>query len=99
MYHSTITLTPQGNFLIAGSNPNNSSRIVSGVKFPSEFRVQMLNPPFMFVERPRILSMPEKLAFGSSVTVPIALPQSLSRRGANVQGTHVLFAFYLGEKI
>ncbi|TFK83299.1 copper radical oxidase [Polyporus arcularius HHB13444] len=48
MYHSTITLTPQGNFLIAGSNPNNSTRVgPQDVKFPAEFRVQTLNPPYM----------------------------------------------------
>ena len=93
MYHSTITLTPQGNFLVAGSNPNNSTRIVSGVKFPAEFRVQMLDPPYMSLARPKILSIPSKLPFGRSVTVPISLPESLSRRGAHVQGTRMLFLF------
>ena len=88
MYHSTITLTPQGNFLVAGSNPNNSTMFTSGVKFPSEFRVQLLHPPFMFVPRPQILSMPAKIGFGSSVTVPISLPSSLNRPDANVQGTY-----------
>ncbi|KAI0757976.1 glyoxal oxidase precursor [Fomes fomentarius] len=85
MYHSTITLTPQGNFLVSGSNPNNSTMITSGVKFPSEFRVQLLNPPFMFVARPEILDMPKKLGFGESVTVPISLPDSLNRSDAKVQ--------------
>ncbi|KAI1791060.1 glyoxal oxidase precursor [Ganoderma leucocontextum] len=86
VYHSTITLTPQGNFLIAGSNPNNASDVTgAGVKFPSEFRVQTLDPPFMFVERPRILSAPEKLAFNGKVTVPISLPESLSHDNAKVQ--------------
>lgn len=87
MYHSTITLTPQGNFLVAGSNPNNSTMFTEGVKFPSEFRVQMLDPPFMFVERPKILDMPRNIGFAKSVTVPISLPNALNRRGANVQGT------------
>lgn len=87
MYHSSITLTPQGNFLVSGSNPNNSTRITTGVKFPAEFRVQTLDPPFMSMARPSILSMPETLPFGQSVTVPISLPDSLNTPGANVQGT------------
>ena len=87
VYHSTITLTPQGNFLIAGSNPNNASNVTgTGVTFPSEFRVQTLDPPFMFVERPKILGAPEKLAFNSRVTVPISLPESLTRDNSQVQG-------------
>ncbi|KAI0737815.1 glyoxal oxidase precursor [Daedaleopsis nitida] len=85
MYHATITLTPQGNFLVAGSNPNNSTMFTSGVKFPSEFRVQMLDPPFMFVERPKILDMPKNIGFAKRVTVPISLPNALNRRGAKVQ--------------
>ncbi|RPD67521.1 glyoxal oxidase precursor [Lentinus tigrinus ALCF2SS1-7] len=86
MYHSTITLTPQGNFLIAGSNPNNTTRVGPlDVKFPAEFRVQTLNPPYMSVQRPRILSMPERLRFGERVTVPVSLPGALNRSGAKVQ--------------
>lgn len=91
LYHSSVTLTPQGNFLIAGSNPNAQTVVGPNVTFPSEFRVQTLDPPFMFVERPKIVSMPEKLAFGKRVTVPISLPLALSRPGAKVQGTHPLW--------
>ena len=96
LYHSAITLTPQGNFLIAGSNPNNSTKIgPQDAKFPAEFRVQTLDPPFMSMPRPQILSMPENLAFGESVTVPITLPASLSGSDATVQGTyHALYPSY-----
>ena len=87
VYHSTITLTPQGNFLIAGSNPNRESNVTGpGVEFPSEFRVQTLDPPYMFVERPKILSIPDKLAFDSEVMVSISLPESLSHDNGKVQG-------------
>ncbi|KAH9939374.1 glyoxal oxidase precursor [Epithele typhae] len=85
VYHSSITLTPQGNFLIAGSNPNTGTVTGADVKFPSEFRVQTLDPPFMAVERPRMLSMPAKLAFDSSVTVPISVPASLVANATNVK--------------
>lgn len=87
VYHSSITLTPQGNFLVAGSNPNGNTTLPGpGVKFPSEFRVEILNPPFMFVERPTIGSLPEKLAFGSSVTVPVTIPSNLT--ASSLQGQY-----------
>ncbi|TFK83756.1 copper radical oxidase [Polyporus arcularius HHB13444] len=85
LYHSSATLTPQGNFLIGGSNPNNGTVVGAGIKFPSEFRIQTLDPPFMSVPRPQIVSMPEKLAFNKSFTVPISLPTSLKRPDAKVQ--------------
>ncbi|KAI0737814.1 glyoxal oxidase precursor [Daedaleopsis nitida] len=85
VYHSSITLTPQGNFLVAGSNPNNGTVTGADVKFPSEFRVETLDPPFMSMPRPAILSMPAKIPFGQSVTVPISLPTSLSSPEAKVQ--------------
>ncbi|TBU57417.1 glyoxal oxidase precursor [Dichomitus squalens] len=86
VYHSSITLTPQGNFLVAGSNPNNGSNFTGpDFKFPSEFRVQTLDPPFMFVERPTIISAPQKLAFNSSVTIPISVPDTLSNDNATIQ--------------
>lgn len=86
LYHSTATLTPQGNFLIAGSNPNLQAMITQNVPFPPEFRVETLDPPFMFVERPKILNIPGKLPFGQSMTVPISLPSSLSNPDAKIQG-------------
>ena len=92
VYHSSVTLTPQGNFLIAGSNPNAQTVVGPDVKFPSEFRVQTLDPPFMFVDRPKILSMPAKLPFGANVTVPISLPDELSSPDLSLQGKHLQFA-------
>jgi hypothetical protein len=85
MYHSTVTLTPQGNFLIAGSNPNENTTLPGpGVTFPSEFRVETLDPPFMFVERPTVGKLPSKIPFGKSVTVPVKIPQNL--QASNIQG-------------
>ncbi|KAI0737810.1 glyoxal oxidase precursor [Daedaleopsis nitida] len=86
IYHSSITLTPHGNFLIAGSNPNGQFVAPQpDVVFASELRVQTLDPPFMFVERPKILSMPEKIAFAKRVIVPVSIPAALRRPGAKVQ--------------
>ncbi|KAJ3555853.1 hypothetical protein NM688_g2347 [Phlebia brevispora] len=81
MYHSTVTLTPQGNFLVAGSNPNDNTNLT--VKFPSEFRVETLDPPFIFVERPSINSVPEKIGFGETFTVPVTIPSNL--KTSNIQ--------------
>ena len=93
MYHSSVTLTDAGNFLVAGNNPNpNFTAPAPGVKFPSELRVETLDPPFMFVDRPRILSTPEKIPFNTRVTVPISLPLELSRPGAKAQGKLLLVA-------
>ena len=39
VYHSSITLTPQGNFFIGGSNPNGNFNFMApaaGIKFASE---------------------------------------------------------------
>jgi hypothetical protein len=87
MYHSSITLTPQGNFLIAGNNPNNHT-VVSGVKFPSEFRVETLDPPFMQMQRPTLGALPDKIAFGKTVTVKVTVPAGLAAK--SVQGACTL---------
>ena len=47
------------------------------VKFPSEFRVETLDPPFMFRSRPTLSGVPEKLAFGKSFTVNVTVPGDL----------------------
>jgi len=75
IYHSTVTLTQQGNLMIAGSNPN--GRVVNGTKFHSEFRVEYLNPPYMTVERPQLSKVPKQIAFNSKFHVDIAIPGHL----------------------
>jgi len=72
MYHSTASLTPNGNILLAGSNPN--FNVTTGVKFATEFRVEYLNPPYMTVQRPTILSVPKRIAFNTRFSVDIDIP-------------------------
>ncbi|KAF8587078.1 copper radical oxidase [Ramaria rubella] len=72
LYHSSVTLTPQGNFLVAGSNPNGHTNFTA--PFPSEFRVETLDPPFISMERPSIQSVPTKIGFGEKFTVPVQIP-------------------------
>ncbi|KAF8173870.1 glyoxal oxidase precursor [Mycena galopus ATCC 62051] len=72
MYHSTASLTPSGNILLAGSNPN--VMVNETVKFPTEFRVQYLNPPYMSLQRPTLSGVPIKIAFDSKFTVQVTIP-------------------------
>lgn len=102
VYHSSVSLTPQvltffaalsvsphhpiqGNFLVAGSNPNLNGT-VKDAKFSAEYRVETLDPPYMFLNRPVLQRMPAKLAFDASFTVPISVPGSL--KGKKIQREH-----------
>jgi len=75
MYHSSVSLTPMGNILFAGSNPNGN--ITTGVKFNSEFRAEYLNPPYMAVNRPKLLQVPKQIAFNHRFTVDVSIPGNL----------------------
>ncbi|PPQ85498.1 hypothetical protein CVT25_006578 [Psilocybe cyanescens] len=75
LYHSVASLTPQGNILIAGSNPN--GQVVNGTKFGTEFRVEYLNPPFMSVARPVLSNVPSKIAFNKQFTINVNIPKNL----------------------
>ncbi|KAJ7499857.1 glyoxal oxidase N-terminus-domain-containing protein [Mycena latifolia] len=72
MYHSSASLTPSGNILLAGSNPN--VNVSMTVKFPTEYRVQYLNPPYMSLARPTLTGVPSKIAFNSKFAAQIAIP-------------------------
>ncbi|KAJ7595315.1 glyoxal oxidase N-terminus-domain-containing protein [Mycena floridula] len=61
LYHSAATLTPNGNILVARSNPN--PNFTTGVQYSSELRIEYLNPPFMTVPRPVLQNVPKKVAF------------------------------------
>ncbi|KDQ24168.1 hypothetical protein PLEOSDRAFT_1086454 [Pleurotus ostreatus PC15] len=90
-----------GNFLIAGSSPNGSATM-TGVKFPSEFRVETLDPPFMNAERPKLVSVPKKLAFGQKVSVPISIPRGLRTQDIKVSLMDLGFsthAFHAGARL
>ncbi|KAJ7084085.1 glyoxal oxidase precursor [Mycena epipterygia] len=72
MYHSTASLTPSGNILIAGSNPNLD--VNTTVKFSTEYRVEYLNPPYISLDRPMLAGVPSKIAFNSNFTVQVTIP-------------------------
>ncbi|KAJ7241455.1 glyoxal oxidase precursor [Mycena rebaudengoi] len=77
MYHSTATLTPAGNILLAGSNPNFVVNLTT--KFATEYRVQYLNPPYLSTARPKLLNVPQKIAFDRKFTVQAQIPANLPR--------------------
>ncbi|KAJ6479370.1 glyoxal oxidase N-terminus-domain-containing protein [Mycena vulgaris] len=72
MYHSTASLTPSGNILIAGSNPNLD--VNTTVKFSTEYRVEYLNPPYISLDRPTLAGVPSKIAFNSNFTAQVKIP-------------------------
>lgn len=86
MYHSVATLTPNGDIMIAGSNPNLDR---SEMMFGTEYRVEWLKPPYMSQDRPIILGMnadEKKLGFGQQVVMRVQPVSGSSLRGRNVQG-------------
>ncbi|KAF8969726.1 copper radical oxidase [Flammula alnicola] len=75
LYHSVATLTPAGNVMIAGSNPNLDR---SEVKYGTEYRVEWLSPPYMSQERPKITNMVSKVDFDESFKLNIKVPSGSS---------------------
>jgi hypothetical protein len=90
MYHSVATLTPAGDIMIAGSNPNLDR---SEERYGTEYRVEWLAPPYMGLERPSILGQVNQIGFGETVHVDVTLT---SRGSKEIRG---LFLFNLFHAI
>ncbi|KAF9444369.1 copper radical oxidase [Macrolepiota fuliginosa MF-IS2] len=91
LYHSTVTLTPKGNLLIAGSDPN--INITNGTLFHSEYRVEYLNPPYMTVKRPQLSNVPKQIAFNQVFTVDVDVPRGLETKDSSIQVALMDFGF------
>ncbi|KAI0266780.1 glyoxal oxidase N-terminus-domain-containing protein [Gloeopeniophorella convolvens] len=65
MYHSTATLLPDGSVLVAGSNPNSDFNI-SGVQYPTEYRVEKFYPAYFDKRRPLPSGIPPTVGYGGS---------------------------------
>ncbi|KAJ7269894.1 glyoxal oxidase N-terminus-domain-containing protein [Mycena rebaudengoi] len=76
MYHSSVTLTPAGNLMLGGSNPNGNVTVIPPGQpgFSSEFRIEYLNPPFMSLPRPTLHNVPKQVAFNHKFTVGVQIP-------------------------
>ena len=90
MYHSVATLTPNGDIMIAGSNPNFDR---SEVAYGTEYRVEWLRPPYMNKQRPVIEAAPRTLDFAQRVEVQVNIPESL--RNEKFKGEYGFFLSYL----
>ncbi|KAF7331434.1 Copper radical oxidase [Mycena kentingensis (nom. inval.)] len=73
MYHSTYSVTAMGNIFIAGSNPQ--LLFNDTAKYPTERRVEYLNPPYMTLPRPKLSNVPSQIQFNTYFTVTIELPE------------------------
>ncbi|CAG8537983.1 6706_t:CDS:2 [Funneliformis mosseae] len=51
MYHSVSSLVPDGTVLVTGSNPQGNVAI--DVKYPTEYRVEIFSPPYLYTKTPR----------------------------------------------
>ncbi|KAL1924609.1 uncharacterized protein VTP21DRAFT_4263 [Calcarisporiella thermophila] len=78
MYHSVAILVPTGQILVAGSNMHREQQMTG--KYPTEYRVEMYNPPYLFTDQPRpeILKAPKEVTLGEEYTLLIDL------KGVNV---------------
>jgi len=70
LYHSVAILTPNGDIMIAGSNPNLDR---SEVKYGTEYRVEWLKPPYMTMDRPEILEGVSQLGYGQVVRLKMEM--------------------------
>lgn len=80
LYHSVATLTPRGDIMIAGSNPNFDR---SEVKYATEYRVEWLSPPYMQLDRPVIKKAPHSVEFGDEFVIRLDGPV---KEGQQVKG-------------
>ncbi|KAF5330658.1 hypothetical protein D9619_005368 [Psilocybe cf. subviscida] len=71
LYHSVATLTPKGNIMIAGSNPNLDRSVV---EYGTEYRVEWLDPLYLTQKRPRITKAPSKVGFDETFTLLVDIP-------------------------
>lgn len=92
LYHSVATLTPRGDVMIAGSNPNLDR---TTTKYGTEYRVEWLSPPYMSQARPVIVTAPTMLGFGETTQLKVQLPAGLAtkvKRAASTDAVDVKVA-------
>jgi len=70
MYHSVATLTPAGDVMVAGSNPNLDR---SEMKYGTEYRVEWISPPYMKKKRPQVVKGVQRIGFGEIVKIKVRL--------------------------
>ncbi|KZP21229.1 copper radical oxidase [Athelia psychrophila] len=83
LYHSVATLTPNGDVMVAGSNPNLDR---SEVKYGTEYRVEWMGPPYMTMERPSFSAASKIVGFGQTIQLQVKLPSNAGSQ-PNIKGS------------
>ncbi|EGF98402.1 uncharacterized protein MELLADRAFT_23337, partial [Melampsora larici-populina 98AG31] len=82
LYHSVATLTPSGQVMIAGSNPNGD---ITKTKYPTEYRVEWLSPPYITAPgRPSIATVPSIADFSQMIKVAMSSAVPLEKKNVMV---------------
>lgn len=63
--------------MIAGSAPNLYATTGPGIRYPTEFRVESLSPPYMAMPRPTLVAFPSRIPHASTFNLTVTLPTSL----------------------
>lgn len=90
MYHSSVTLLPDGSVLISGSNPNPDYTVGNGVTYPTEYRVERFYPSYFNERRPQPQGLPTTLNYGGPYFNVTLSNDDLFGNQANVQGATVV---------
>ena len=87
LYHSVATLTPAGDVMIAGSNPNLDR---SEIKYGTEYRVEWLSPQYISQNRPEIMVAVQRVAFDEEFTLTVRLPSD-DFGNPSIQGEEICY--------
>ncbi|KAG8708471.1 hypothetical protein FRC09_001232 [Ceratobasidium sp. 395] len=81
LYHSVSSLMPDGSVLIAGSNPNPD---VTTNKYATEYRIEILKPPYMTATRPTFSGTPAWMNYNSTLKLTVKPPSSTSKMSVSL---------------
>ncbi|KAG8776107.1 hypothetical protein FRC12_001099, partial [Ceratobasidium sp. 428] len=81
LYHSVSSLMPDGSVLIAGSNPNPD---VTTNKYATEYRIEILKPPYMTATRPTFSGTPAWMNYKSTLKLTVKPPSSTSKMSVSL---------------
>ncbi|CAG8788136.1 33039_t:CDS:2, partial [Racocetra persica] len=80
VYHSTATLIPDGTVFVAGSNPNPEYCGINTCEYPTEYRVEIFKPAYLFkgIPRPVIKSIKGIEAFNSLTSIQVKYGEAIT---------------------
>ena len=90
MYHSSVTLLPDGSVFVTGSNPNADYTVGEGVTYPTEYRVERFYPSYFSERRPQPQGLPTTLSYGGAYFNVTLSKDDLFGNQNNVQNAQVV---------